>query len=226
MTFHVEPVEGGANAPLVRNLLGIDHTDGVFFDDYSQQIVSGQVGDDFWFKVYRTTRGAQIYLPVVLRAYDTRPDLFITAVTVAPPDPGAFQVHIINQGRSAARDFWVDVFLDPVATPAVNQTCIELGCVYQAVWYVPELPAGATLTLRIADTHYDATWSQWPQPAYPGGAHTLWAYVDSWGPPNPWGSVQEAFEDNNLFGPATFMVDGKPAPMTALQPLPPRPARP
>jgi len=226
VTFHVEPVEVGADAPLVRDLLGIDHSDGVFFDDYSQQIVSGQVGDDFWFKVYRTKRGARIYLPVVLRAYDTRPDLFTTAVTVVPADPGAFEVQIVNQGLSAARDFWVDVFLDPVAPPAVNQTCIELGCVYQAVWYVPELPAGATLTLRIADAHYDATWSQWPQPAYPGGAHTLWAYVDSWGPPNPWGSVQEAVEDNNLFGPVTFTVDGKPAPMTSLQPLPPRPAHP
>ncbi|MEJ5309103.1 MAG: hypothetical protein WHX52_04985 [Anaerolineae bacterium] len=225
VTFHVEPVEARGDAPLVRNLLGIDHSDGVFFDDYSQQIVSGQVGDDFWFKVYRT-RGAQVYLPVVLRAYDTRPDLFITAVTVAPADPGAFQVHIINQGRSAARDFWVDAFLDPVAPPSVNQTCIELGCVYQAVWYVPELPAGATLTLRIADAYYEATWSQWPQTAYPGGAHTLWAYVDSWGPPNPWGSVPEALEDNNLFGPATFTGEGKPAPMPSLRALPPRPAQP
>jgi len=210
----------------VRNLLGIDHTDGVFFDDYSQQTVSGQVGDDFWFKVYRTTHGAQIYLPVVLRAYDTRPDLIVAAVTVDPEQPESLQVQIVNRGLSAARDFWVDVFLDPVATPAVNQTCIELGCVYQAVWYIPELPAGAALTLRIADAYYDATWSQWPQPAYPGGTHTLWAYVDSWGPPNPWGSVQEAFEDNNLFGPVTFTVDGKPAPMTSLQPLPPRPAHP
>jgi hypothetical protein len=48
------------------------------------------------------------------------------------------------------------------------------------------------------DAYYDATWAQWPQAAYPGGAHTVWAYVDSWAPPNPAGSVQEAREDNNL----------------------------
>ncbi len=226
VTFHVEPGGGGVDAPLVRDLLGIDHSDGEFFDDYSRQMVSGQIGDDFWFKVYRTQRGAQVYLPVVLRGYDTRPDLFITAVTVAPSDPGALQVQIVNQGRSAARDFWVDVFLDPIAPPAVNQTCIELGCVYQAVWYIPELPAGATLTLRISDAYYDETWSQWPQPAYPGGAHTLWVYVDSWGPPNPWGSVQEVSEDNNLFGPLFFTGEDRSAPMTTLRPLPPRPAQP
>ncbi len=226
VTFHVEPVEGRAEIGLVRDLLGIARSDGVFFDDYSQQIVSGQVGDDFWFKVYRTTRGTQVYLPMVLRAYDTRADLVITAVTVDPANPGALQVQIANQGQSAAQHFWVDAFLDPTAPPNVNRTCIDLGCVYQLVWYVDALPAGGQLTLTIGDAFYQPTWSQWPYGGYPAGAHTVWAYVDSWGPPNPWGSVQEAFEDNNLFGPATFTVDGKPAPMTPLQPLPPRPARP
>lgn len=226
VTFHVELVEGGAETGLVRDLLGIERSDGVFFDDYSQQVVSGQVGDDFWFKVYRLARGAQVYLPVVLRAYDTRPDLVVTAVIVDPATPGALQVQIANQGSSLASGFWVDVFLNPNAPPTVNQTCIELGCVYQAVWYVDELPAGASLTLRVDDAYYDPDWSQWPQPAYPGGAHTLWAYVDSWGPPNPWGSVQETAEDNNRFGPVTFTVDGEAVTMTPLRPLPPRPAHP
>ncbi|HQH37382.1 MAG TPA: hypothetical protein PLH19_02455 [Anaerolineae bacterium] len=225
VTFHVEPVESEWRTMGVRDLLGIDHSDGAFFDDYSQQTVSGQVGDDYWFKVYRVARGTQVYLPVVLRAYDLRPDLVITAVTVDPANPGALQVQIANRGLSAAHDFWVDVFLDPTAPPAVNQTCIELGCVYQAVWYVDELPAGDSLTLMPGDIHYTPIWSQWPQPAYPGGAHTLWAYVDSWGPPNPWGSVLETSEDNNRSAPATFTSSG--VGLHALpNTLPPHPRRP
>ena len=202
--FHVEPVEGGVDAPLVRNLLGIDHSDGVFFDDYSRQIVSGQVGDDFWFKVYRTTRGARIYLPLVLRDYDARADLVVLAVTVDPAHPDALQVQIANRGRDVARNFWVDVFLDPATPPNVNQTCIDLRCTYQSVWYVDALPAGGQLTLTLGDAFYQPAWSQWPHGGYSAGAHTLWAYVDSWGGPNPWGSVSETAEDNNRFGLVTF----------------------
>ncbi|MBN2007467.1 MAG: hypothetical protein JXA21_29245 [Anaerolineae bacterium] len=206
VVLRVEPA-GGAEEPgsaPIRDLLGIRHSDGVFFDDYSKQMVSGQVGPAFWFHVYPVARSVQVYLPLVLRAYDMRPDLVVTAVLADPSDPAAVQVQIANRGYGVARDFWVDVFLDPNAAPAVNQTCVDLGCAYQLVWFVDALQPGASLTLSLEDAYFYEDWSQWPVSGYVSGTHTAWAYVDSWGPPNPWGGVAEASEANNLSEPATF----------------------
>jgi hypothetical protein len=102
-------------------------------------LVQGQVGDAFWFRVY-SSHTTQVYLPVVMRVFDTRPDLVITAVTIDPAQPDAAQIVIANQGLSTATEFWVDIFLDPDNPPEVNQSCVELGCVYQLVWFVDALP--------------------------------------------------------------------------------------
>lgn len=210
VVFHVEPVGGNEEpgfAP-IRDLLGIRHSDGVFFDNYSKQTVAGQVGPAFWFHVYPVARNVQVYLPLVLRAYDMRPDLVVTMVSVDPGDPNAVQVQVTNAGHGMARDFWVDVFLDPDAVPAVNQTCVDLGCAYQLAWFVESLPPGASLTLSLGDAYFHEDWSQWPASGYAGGTHTVWGYVDSWGPPNVWGGVAEVSEDNNLSAPVTFTVSG------------------
>ena len=112
---------------------------------------------------------------------------------------------IVNNGHSTARNLWFDVYLDPRVPPDVNQTCGDLGCEYRLSWFVDKLEPGQMLTLVKGDSYQDTTISTWPL-TYTAGSHTVWGYVDSWGAPNPWGSVRESNEDNNRSEPVTFTV--------------------
>jgi hypothetical protein len=171
---------------------------------------------------------AYVYLPVVAHRYDPRPDLRVQALTVAPDDPAALQVTVENVGDQVARYFWVDLYLDPAAPPAVNQPWTVLCHPYGAAWFVAALPAGETLSLTIDDAHYQPQQSRWPA-RYPAGEHAVWAYVDSWGYPQPWGGVREAAEDNNRYGPVTFTAVGALSAervKRTFAPLPPRPRYP
>lgn len=231
VSFWVEPAEGEwddgdfhATATL-RRLLGIRRTDGVFTDTFTQLARQGVVGGDFWFRV--VTRPRSVYLPLVLRAYDPRPDLVVTQVTVNPAEPGTVQVRVANHGLSAARSFWVDAYFDPAAPPQGNQPWWDLNPGYGgAAWFVPELAAGGSLTLTLHDAFYRADYSRWPA-TYPAGPHTVWAYADSYHPTNPWGAVGEVNETNNRYGPVTFTGTGAAfREAGALPPLPARPAQP
>ncbi len=95
ITFHVEPVESGddeaGDAAPIRDLLGIRRSDGVFFDDYSRQTISGQVGEAFWFKVYAVERVTAIYLPVVTRGYRAPISIPWPVGVTIPPRPPAYQ---------------------------------------------------------------------------------------------------------------------------------------
>jgi hypothetical protein len=143
-----------------------------------------------------------VYLPVLLRAFDGRPDLVVEELALDRQAAGAVQVRIANRGQGAARDFWVDLYLDPRSPPQANHAWPELGS-YGAAWYVADLAPGGWLTLSIGDAFYRSEHSRWPA-AYPAGEHVAWAYVDSWGPPNAWGSVDETDEGNNRYGPVSF----------------------
>jgi len=149
-----------------------------------------------------------VYLPIIMRKLDTRPDLVVTAITVDADDPNGLQVTIANLGLSAVHtSFWMDLYLDPSSPPNVNQSWPELCDLYGATWQIDYLGAGESLTLNIGDQFYDAEYSQWPTHTYPAGEHALWVYVDSWGPPNSWAAVYEANENNNRAGPATFTAE-------------------
>mgnify|MGYP006289684679 CR=1 FL=1 len=171
---------------------------------------------------------ATVYLPVLFRAYDPRPDLLIAALAADPAAPTALTVAVRNAGAAPARAFWVDLYLDPEAPPEVNQPWPVLSTPYGAAWFVDTLAAGETLTLTVGGPHYQAAQSRWPS-AYPPGAHAVWAYADSWGYPQPWAGVVEADEGNNRYGPVTFTAPSTlfytPAERTC-GPLPPRPRYP
>jgi hypothetical protein len=231
--FMVEPAEGewgteplfvaAATEPLER-LLAVRRTDGAFVDEYSDQPVSGQFAGPFWFNVWSAPR--YVYLPVVTRAYNPpRPDLVVQDLSVDPAVPGALTLTLANVGGSTARNFWIDLYLDPEAPPEVNQPWTELCHPYGAAWFVEALPAGETLTLSIGDAYYQVDQSRWPD-AYPAGEHEIWAYADSWGYPQPWGGVQEVEEANNRYGPVIFSVtsvrSGGNVDRT-FTPIPPRP---
>jgi hypothetical protein len=204
----------------------VNSTWGQFLDTASQRIVSGQLGDDYAVNVL--WEPCLVYLPVTLRNLDTRPDLVVTAIDLDPDDPAGLQVTIANRGRAAARDFWVDVYLDPISPPEVNLPWPDLGCLYGGAWFVGELTPGGSLTLAVEDAFYQSEYSRWPE-AYPPGDHEVWAYVDAWGHPQPYGAVDEADEGNNRYGPVSFTVTGAAAagsePVPAA-PVPPRPRRP
>ena len=171
---------------------------------------------------------ASVYLPLLFRAYDARPDLQIQALAVEPADPNALTVTVINRGARPARNFWVDLYLDPETPPEVNQPWTELCYPYGAAWFVESLAPGETLTLTISDAHYQTDQSRWPD-AYPAGDHALWAYADSWGYPQPWGGVRERDEDNNRYGPVTLSVTGALSdeePEHTCEPIPSRPRYP
>ncbi|MBN1874661.1 MAG: DNRLRE domain-containing protein [Anaerolineae bacterium] len=148
----------------------------------------------------------RVYMPLVLRNGDPRPDLTVEIVTpVDPDDPAAAQLRIANLGRSTASGFWIDLYLNPSAPPEVNQPWPTLCPLYGAAWQIPALASGESLTLTIGDSVYNFIYSQWPVSTYPTGVHTLWAYVDSWSD-QPWGWVNETDETNNRAGPASFSV--------------------
>ncbi len=207
--LHVTPLEGmtrpGPNG--TYQLLGVRQTDGEFLDDYSHVQVKGQLGEAFWFTVVKKMR--YLYLPVVLRNYDPRPDLVVEAVTIDPATPNNVSLRISNRGQAAATNFWVDLYYDPSAVPQVNQPWSTLNPGYGgAAWLVTELAPGAQVTLTLNGSYYLGNYSRWPK-IYAAGSHTVWAFVDSWGLPNNWAGVNESNETNNRYGPVNFTGAGK-----------------
>jgi hypothetical protein len=237
--FRVEPQEGewegegGGETPLsltaqaesaADRMLAIHHTTGEFWDDYSGRVVQGRVGDDFWLNV--VAKWDRVYLPLLMRSYDGRADLMVEAVTVDPSDPDALTVEVSNAGDGDAADFWVDLYLDPDAVPEGNRAWPDLSR-YGAAWFVDDLGSGERLTLTIDGAFYEATYSRWPD-AYAAGEHTIWAYVDSWGHPQPHGAVDESDEANNRHGPVTFTASdaGSVSGASPLESVPSRPWQP
>ena len=234
--FRVEPGEGEWEGELdeisiaavdsLGRLLGVRRTDGAFVDEYSDQPVSGQFAGPFWFNVWAAP--SYVYLPVIMRTYDARPDLWVQDLSVDPANPAALTVTLANTGEGTARDFWVDLYLDPETPPEVNQPWTELCYPYGAAWFVAALSPGETLTLTIDGAHYQADQSRWPV-AYPAGEHEVWAYADSWGYPQPWGGIRETDESNNRYGPVTFSVSetlSDEEPERTFEPIPSRPRYP
>jgi len=223
ITLEVTPGEEHIQAtPYGWQLQIVNHTWGQFFDTASQRLIAGQFGDDYAVSVLWRPRA--VYLPLALRGYDMRPDLTITALEVDAENPDRVFITVVNIGGSTARDFWVDLYFDPTSPPEVNQAWPQLS-LYGAAWYVSELPSGESLLLTIGDAYYQADYSRWFA-SYPDGEHVVWAYVDSWGSPNPWAGVREQREDNNRYGPLSFLVSGTAAQFTESAPLPERPRYP
>jgi hypothetical protein len=149
-----------------------------------------------------------VYLPIILASRDPRPDLTITAVFLDPNEPNELSLIIANWGREPALTFWIEGYLDPLAPPEVNQTWSELGCTFGLAWFVDALYPGEQLTLTIGDAYFQDLYSRWPED-YPYGDHHFWAFVDMWGPPQPYGAVEERDEGNNRYGPLDFSGYGQ-----------------
>lgn len=155
-----------------------------------------------------------VYLPLVARNYTPPPvyDLVVESVTWIPSPPEAgqtyhVQVVIRNDGTmTVTRDFWVDLYLNPSATPGINQTWNMLSQAgYGKAWLVyDDIAPGQTVTVLTSDPDDPSRpgdrYSYWPPPPFDASHNPFYVLVDSWG--QSYGLVDEgAAEDNNLWGP-------------------------
>jgi uncharacterized repeat protein (TIGR01451 family) len=173
------------------------------------------------------TNTGTVFLPIVLNNWtDTTPpappdvNLVIDSISFvgSPPandgDKYHLQVVVRNAGPDAVTtDFWVDLYLNPVSTPAPNQPWQNLSqsgvggvsncpgdpTCYGRAWLVTtDLAPGASVTLSTqaaADWRYD----RWPAEGVPYASsrhNPMVALVDSWG--FAYGAVSESNEGDNL----------------------------
>ncbi len=170
----------------------------------------------------------RIYVPLINKGFVRAPDLVIDQLNVSG---GGLSVQIRNAGSEATpKSFWVDLYVNPWVTPALNLTWGEIAP-YGAAWGVPEsLAAGASLTLRAesSDPHYYPQYSRLPA-SLPAGSR-VYAFVDSLEISTDYGAIWESNEHNNLYGPvqSTAQQDlAAPVRTTTGRPVPPGlPSRP
>ena len=147
------------------------------------------------------------FLPVVRRNYG--PDLEVLDVQVMLVANGQPLDHVLvtirNNGPAPVENFWVDLYLDPRHAPQSGETWPQL-CKFGKAWFVrTRLQAGETWVLdtRSPDDpgNPGTRYSIWPE-TLPGGAHELYAQVDSYW--KPLGLIGETNEDNNILGPVGY----------------------
>lgn len=153
-----------------------------------------------------TVLPGRMYLPVILDM--RRPDLVVgarlePAQTVYTAGlPVTLTVIITNAGSSAASNFWVDAYVNPLTVPTqANQTwdavCDPALC-YGLVWFVggPVLP-GQSITVTSTPGSYLPEYSAWLGYLL-SGTTSVYVFVDSFsGDGNPNGLVTEQSESNN-----------------------------
>jgi len=165
-----------------------------------------------------TVQAYHIYLPLTLKSYPPRPDLAPLSLTVMPATPTVGQPTTItlvfqNQGHAATTtDFWVDLYVDPVTPPQVNQPWHWLcspdhptGECQGGAWHVLQ-PVAPGQVVTLISAQFVVTQSRWIGSFISAGEHVLYAYVDSWNGSVPNAAITETDEHNNLFGPLVIQV--------------------
>jgi uncharacterized repeat protein (TIGR01451 family) len=126
------------------------------------------------------------------------------------------QVTVRNIGSEpVTNDFWVDLYLNPISTPTVNQPwqylsqsgelgvndCPNDATCYGRAWYVTDgLAPGATVLLST-QTASDWRYDRWPAEGVPyvrGRHNPMVALVDSYRAGEWYGAVYEQDETDNL----------------------------
>lgn len=171
------------------------------------------------------------FLPLVLKPGGL-PDL-VGSFTLSPPGPNfsagqpvTINVLVTNRGNAPAEGFWVDIYINPSAPPAVNKRWNDLCSLspcYGLAWYVDN-GLGAGQSLALSSTSFPAAYSRWPGYFAPGTSN-VHLYVDMWNPGVASGGVLESNETNNTASLGGLSVTGLPA-ASALETgdIPPRPA--
>jgi VCBS repeat-containing protein len=166
-----------------------------------------------------------------------RPDLVATFRLLPDLPSYSFEqqvlvtVTVTNTGTApTGAGFWVDMYVNPASPPSGpnvrwDQICGIDPC-RGIAWYVARsLSPGESVTLTSLKGNYVDEASRWDG-RLPGGARSLYVFVDSWNPTVAYGAVQERDETNNRFGRTDFTVSGVASAPKSVPSLPPRPARP
>ena len=196
--------EGIITSGLPNQAQVINHSNGQFFDTFSNRTIALRLGEDYNLPV--RYKSGIIYLPVVLKSLSTpQADLAITDFFITPTNPISGQAALItaviaNQGQADAGPFWVDFYISPNPAPTGpnlrwNDACGLTPCDGIA-WQVAKLQAGQTITLTGATNSYDPYRTQWQNGFRVSGAHNLYLFVDSWESNNS--SAGAVFESNEL----------------------------
>lgn len=136
-------------------------------------------------------------------------------------DQVKISVTVKNQGSAAtASGFWVDLYVQPSAAPAINtlwhEICGITPCVGMA-WPVRQsLAPGESIMLTTAAS-YDpqrSFWLGW----LPSGTSDIYAFADSWNISGVSGAVIESDEQNNRFHLGGLSVSGENPPYQPWQP--------
>jgi hypothetical protein len=147
------------------------------------------------------------------------PDLVVSSVTLNPNkttftagEPIQISVVIKNQGNAAATPFWVDLYLNPSSTPALNQLWNKLCGInpcYGIAWQINQpLAPGAELTLTSTIGSYAADYTRW-QGGFVAGTTDLYVLADSWNPGKGVGASGDTNTANNLFHISGLHVTGQ-----------------
>jgi hypothetical protein len=164
--------------------------------------------------------GSVLYLPLLMKVpADSKPDLVIDSLSV--DTGGNAAVVIRNRGtRTAAADFWVDVYIEPTTQPEINDPWDTIAAKGAAWGVTADLLPSQTLTLTTGGVYFDAGKSDLG--GLTAGA-PAWALVDSVNHATSYGAVLESNETNNLTGPVAVQVGTANLPEAAAAPS--RPAR-
>jgi hypothetical protein len=179
------------------------------------------------------------YLPMLMRDAVPGLDLVLAAVQIEPAAglavnaPAEIMVVLKNEGRFAVSGFWVDLYVDPVRAPGVNDSWSTLcepawpnaNC-YGGAWHVTQsLSPGETMTLSSASLVGDAAYSHWTGKFAQEGERRVYVMADSYSEDgNPYGAVFEENEKNNgaamtVTVAAGMMVQVESAPAEEVGPL-------
>lgn len=159
-----------------------------------------------------------VYLPLVW-GKPALPDLVVTSLTLtpnktnfAPGEPVQITAVIKNQGNAPAQPFWVDLYINPSRSPALNvlwsQTCSLQPC-YGMAWSVNRsLAPGETVMLTSTPASYAAKYSIWPG-SFVAGTREIVVLADSWNPGSAGGSSGDTNTANNLLRITGLSVTGQ-----------------
>ena len=158
-------------------------------------------------------------MPLILHSAALVPDLVVSSVTLSPnktsfttSEPVQISVVIKNQGSALTTPFWVDLYLNPSRTPALNliwsQLCSLKPC-YGIAWQVTQpLAPGAEITLTSTVGSFATGYTNWHD-RLAAGTTDLYVQADSWNPGKIVGASGDTNLANNLFHVGGLHVAGQ-----------------
>jgi hypothetical protein len=148
----------------------------------------------------------KLYLPLIMRGGGPNgPDLTVqfhlipNQTSFVDGDTVSIEVVVTNNGTQPAGEFWVDLYINPSETPAVNARWNDLCTLdpcYGLTWAVDQdLAPGESVTL--SSDSFSELQSYWLD-TLAAGTTDIYVLADSWNPASSTGAVAESNENNNL----------------------------